>query len=155
MKNLNEKIEDWDDKAICLTRRCVLPFSRFAIFVIYFYFGALKVFSESPANPLVSALLERTLSGVSFESFIVAFGVFEMVIGLVFIIPRLERLAIFILGIHLVMTIMPLFLLPQATWQSFLVPTLEGQYIIKNILIIALAISIASQLQAFKENKRK
>ena len=153
MQNLKEKIENFDERIIYHTKYLSLPFSRFAIFLIYFWFGALKVFSSSPANPLVAALLSKTLPGVSFSSFIIALGVFEMVIGLVFIIPRLERLAIFILGIHLITTVLPLFLLSQMIWQGFLTPTLEGQYIIKNILIISLAIGIASQLQTFKENK--
>jgi len=49
--------------------------------------------------------------------------------------------------VHLSTTIMPLVLLPQFTWQSFLVPTLEGQYIIKNILLIVLALNIWSNLR--------
>jgi uncharacterized membrane protein YkgB len=36
----------------------------------------------------------------------------------------------------------PLFLLPDIAWQSFLAPTLEGQYIIKNIVVVALAATI-------------
>ena len=151
--DFNEKLEDFDQSIIHHTRLWAIPFSRFAIFLVYFWFGALKVFGESPANPLVAELLAKTLPGVSFDSFIITLGVFEMLIGLVFIIPHLERYGIFILGIHLIMTIMPLFLLPQVTWQGFLTPTLEGQYIIKNILIVALAIGILAHLRAFKEKK--
>ena len=151
MKNFNEELSEWDKSVIYHTRRWAIPFSRFAIFVVYFWFGALKVFSTSPAGPLVAALLEKTLPGVPFNSFIIALGVFEMLIGLVFVIPHLERYGIFILGIHLIMTIMPLFLLPQVTWQSFLTPTLEGQYIIKNILIVALAIGILAHLRVLKQ----
>ncbi|MDQ3244918.1 MAG: hypothetical protein M3P22_01025 [bacterium] len=119
-----------------------LPFSRFAIFIVYFWFGALKVFAESPANPLVDALLKQTLPGVTFAQFIVFFGVFEMLIGILFLLPRFTRLVMFLLLIHLTTTLMPLFVLPSATWQGFLVPTLEGQYIIKNILIISAAMGI-------------
>jgi uncharacterized membrane protein YkgB len=151
MEEFNKKLESLDEKILINTRRWVLPVSKFSIFLVYFWFGALKVFSNSPANPLVASLLESTLPGVSFESFIIAFGVFEMIIGLLFIIPRLERLAIFILSLHLITTIMPLFLLPEVTWQGFLTPTLEGQYIIKNILIVALAIGIFSHLHSYKK----
>ena len=150
MKNFNAKLEEFDQTVIYHTRRWAVPFSRFAIFVVYFWFGALKVFSVSPASPMVLALLTKTLPGVSFDSFIVAFGVFEMLIGLVFIIPHLQRLGIFVLGIHLIVTVLPLFLLPQMTWQGFLTPTLEGQYIIKNILIVALAIGILAHLRVLK-----
>ena len=153
MKSFSKKLEGWDQKIIHHTRSWAVPFSRFAIFVVYFWFGALKVFSESPANPMVAALLAKTLPGVLFDSFIIAFGIFEMLIGLVFIIPHLQRLGIFILGIHLIMTILPLFILPQMTWQSFLTPTLEGQYIIKNILIVALAIGILAHMRIHKDTR--
>src|SRR3989338_3399178 len=144
MKDLEKKLENWDEKIIIYTKHLAIPFSRFAIFVIYFWFGALKVFGESPASPLVSLLLEKTLPGTPLLSFMIVFGVFEMIIGLVFIIPHLERLGIFLLIIHLFMVILPLFVLPSITWQGFLIPTLEGQYIIKNILIVALVIGILS-----------
>lgn len=152
MENLDKKIENWDEKVIYYTKLWAIPFSRFAIFVIYFWFGTLKVFTpQSPANPLVNALLMKTLPGVSFESFIITLGAFEMIIGLVFIIPHLQRLGIILLILHLVTTVLPLFVLQDTTWQSFLTPTLEGQYIIKNILIVALAIGILSHLHPLDE----
>jgi uncharacterized membrane protein YkgB len=40
----------------------------------------------------------------------------------------------------------PLVILPNETWQKTLVPTLEGQYIIKNLVIIALALVIGAHL---------
>jgi uncharacterized membrane protein YkgB len=49
----------------------------------------------------------------------------------------------------------PLVLVPEYTWQSFLVPTLEGQYIIKNMVIIAVAIGIASLTQPLLATKKK
>jgi uncharacterized membrane protein YkgB len=122
------------------------PLARFSLFIVFFYFGFLKVIGLSPATPLVEALFQKTISFLSFDFFIKFFGLFEMLIGLTFIIPRLERLAIFLLIIHMITTFLPLFLLPQITWQKFLVPTLEGQYIIKNLVIIALALVIGAHL---------
>ena|SRR3989338_10842575 len=127
--------------------------ARFAIFVVYFWFGALKVFTESPANPLVSALLDKTLPGVPFEIFIIFFGIFEMVIGILFLIPKAEKLAILLFCVHFVMIIMPLLILPQTTWQGFLTPTLEGQYIIKNILLLSVVVSIWANLGLGRNTK--
>ncbi|MBP9715281.1 MAG: hypothetical protein KBD52_02235 [Candidatus Pacebacteria bacterium] len=151
METIKSKLEIFDEKVINFSRKWGMPFSRFAIFVVYFYFGALKVFELSPASPLVSALLAQTMSWISPEAFLIAFGLLEMLIGIVFLIPHLERLAVFALVIHLVTTVMPLFILPAMAWSSFLVPTLEGQYIIKNILLIALALGILSHLHTHKE----
>lgn len=135
-----------DSFVINFFRQVSIPFARFAIFIIYFWFGLLKVIGESPANPLVKDLLERTLPFITFEQFILLFGIFEMVIGLAFILPKFERVAITLLAIHMVTTLMPLVMLPEVAWQSSWVPTLEGQYIIKNLAIIGLAMGIAAHL---------
>jgi len=127
-------------------RKIWQPLARFSLFIVFFYFGVLKVINLSPANPLVEALFQKTIPFLTFDFFIKFFGLFEMLIGLTFLIPRLERVAIFLLIIHMITTFLPLLLLPQITWQKFLVPTLEGQYIIKNLVIIALALVIGAHL---------
>ena len=125
-------------------RKLALPVSRLAIFVVYFWFGMLKVLGLSPASPLVLALLDRTMPFISPGAFLVWFGLFEVLIGVVFLVPKLSRLAIALLVIHLITTVMPLFLLKSSLWTGMMVPTLEGQYIIQNVLLVALAIDRAS-----------
>ncbi len=127
------------------------PLSRFGLFVVFFWFGALKVLDLSPASPLVQALFEHTIPVMPFSLFIIIFGVLEMLIGVMFLLRGAERAVIPLLFFHMATTIMPLFLLQSVTWSGFLVPTLEGQYIIKNILIIAAAIGIASHLHPLKK----
>lgn len=122
-----------------------MPFSRIALFVIYVWFGALKVLGTSPANPLVSRLLEHTMPFMSFGTFIIFFGLFEVLIGTLFLVHKFDRITIPLFGIHMVTTFMPLILLPVITWQSVFVPTLEGQYIIKNIALIAIVLNIKKQ----------
>lgn len=139
-----------DFHIIALLRTYSIPLARLSLFAVFFWFGVLKTFGMSPANPLVENLLHRTLPFVTFEQFIFFFGAFEMLIGLVFLIPGFERLAIALLIPHMATTVLPLILLPEITWQGFLVPTLEGQYIIKNCVIVALAFSIAARLRPMK-----
>lgn len=117
-----------------------------ALFIVFFWFGILKVFGMSPANPLVGGLLNRTMPFIDFDRFIVFFGFFEMVIGVSCLVPKLVRISTLMLGVHMAMTLMPLVLLPEVAWVTAFVPTLEGQYIIKNLAIIAVAISIVSQM---------
>lgn len=117
-------------------------FAHFAIFTIFVWFGGLKMLGLSPASPLVSELLAETFPTLPEAGFIFWFGVFEVVIGCLFLIPRAEKVAISVLVVHMITTAGPLFLLPDIAWQSFLTPTLEGQYIIKNIVVAALAATI-------------
>jgi hypothetical protein len=44
-------------------------------------------------------------------------------------------------------TVTPLFLFPEVTWSDVLVPTLEGQYILKNIVFVAAALTIGATVR--------
>jgi len=127
-------------------------FTRISLFVIYFWFGILKLFDVSPAGPLVEELLAKTLSFIDPSLFMILFGLFEMGIGLLFLFPKINKITIGIALLHLFTTTMPLILLPNITWQKFLVPTLEGQYIIKNLLVVSALIGLET-VQSDKENK--
>lgn len=128
-----------------LIKKIVSPLSRISLFIVFFWFGILKIIGTSPANPLVQKLFEKTVPFISFEIFIILFGAYEMLIGILFLIPKRKKLALFLLVPHMIATFLPLFLLPNVTWQNFFTPTLEGQYIIKNLVIIALALNLDSR----------
>ena len=132
-------------------KRIAEPCARGALFIIFFWFGLLKVLDISPADPLVAVLLENTLPFVSFEAFRIFFGSYEMLIGLAFLVAGAERFAIALLLPHMLTTFLPLVILSDYTWQSVLVPTFTGQYIIKNLIIIALALSVAAHLHPLRE----
>jgi hypothetical protein len=119
--------------------------------VVFFWFGFLKVIGLSPASGLVQNLFEKTIPFVHFSTFIVLFGLFECSIGILFIVRGFERVVIPLLFLHMITTFIPLFLLPEETWSGFLVPTLEGQYIIKNLVLIAAAIGIAAHLHPLEK----
>jgi uncharacterized membrane protein YkgB len=140
-----------DLKVINLFKKIYIPTGRISLFIIFFWFGALKVFGTSPANPLVENLLHKTLPFISFSKFIIFFGLLEMFLGILFVIKGAEQILITLLALHMFTTTLPLIFLPQITWQGFLTPTLEGQYIIKNLAIIALAITIYSQQKTDKK----
>ena len=140
------QISEIDIKLINFFRRISMPVARFGLFVVFFWFGILKVLGLSPASGLVQALFEKTILFMSFDVFFLLFGLFECLIGILFVMRGFERVVIPLLFLHMVTTFMPLFILPEATWSAFLVPTLEGQYIIKNLVIIAAAVGIAAHL---------
>lgn len=139
-------IHKTDVELIHFFRRVSIPLARCGLFIIFFWFGLLKVIGLSPASGLVQRLFETTIPWMPFATFLILFGLFEMLIGILFLVKGAERTVIPLLLIHMMTTCGPLFLLPQETWSHFMVPTLEGQYIIKNIALIACAFGIASHL---------
>lgn len=142
-------IRNIDLEIIHFFKRISVPAARLGLFVVFFWFGILKVIGLSPASSLVQQLFEQTLTFISFDTFIILFGLFECLIGVLFLFPGFERVVIPLLFLHMLTTFLPLFVLPQVTWNGFLVPTLEGQYIIKNLVILAAAVGVAAHLHPF------
>ena len=144
---MNKKFEKFDKNVIDFFREYDSKISRGALFIIFFWFGILKPMGLSPAAELVVALLQETfLSPIPPNIFLIGFGIFEVLIAIVVIIPKLERVTFALLGIHLLTTILPLFLLPEVTWYQPFVPTLIGQYIIKNSALIALGVMLFARI---------
>ena len=143
-----------DIELINFFKRISVPVARFGLFVIFFWFGLLKVIGLSPASGLVQSLFEQTINFISFNHFLILFGFFECLIGIFFLIRGLERVVLPMLLVQMLATFLPLFTLPEMTWSGFMVPTLEGQYIIKNLVIIAAAIAIAAHLHPMHKPKQ-
>ncbi|PIR69264.1 MAG: hypothetical protein COU47_04185 [Candidatus Niyogibacteria bacterium CG10_big_fil_rev_8_21_14_0_10_46_36] len=151
--SFSKTLSRYDGAFVRFCKREYVHLLRIALFLVYFWFGFLKAIDLSPAHPLVQSLFERTIHFMPYDMFYVLFAIFEMVIGILFLMPKLERVALTLLALHLVTTVLPLFLLPETTWQGLFIPTLEGQYIIKNVLIIAAAIALAATLSPARKTK--
>lgn len=146
------KLEAYDLQFISFLRRHYLVLARVALFVVFFWFGALKLLGISPASPLAEALTSRTVGIQYFPELFFALSLIECVIGILFLIPRAIRIVLPLLLIHMAVVCSPLFLVPDLIWSAPLVPSLEGQYIIKNTIIVALAIAIAAATPPLKKH---
>lgn len=143
-----------DLRVIEFFRRSFVPFARFALFVVFFYFGILKLLQLSPASPLAQALTAQTVGLQYFDVLFTVLSIVECAIGVLFLIPKATRIVIPLLLIHMGVVSAPLVLVPADVWTGFLIPTLEGQYIIKNVVIVAVAIGIAAQTQPIAHKKK-
>jgi uncharacterized membrane protein YkgB len=133
-----------DLKLIEFFKRSFIPVARFSVFLIFFWFGLIKLLGLSPAGPLAEALTAKTVGMQYFDVLFYVLAAIECVIGLLFLFPKATRIVIPLLLMHMVLVCSPLVLVPELTWQQFGVPTLEGQYIIKNAVVVAIAIGIAA-----------
>lgn len=147
-----QKLEAADLQIISFLRTHYVLIARIAIFIVFFWFGALKLLGLSPAGPLAEALTERTIGLEYFDVLYVFLSVIECLIGILFLFPRAIRIVFPLLLVHMVVVCSPLLLVPDLVWTSWFVPTLEGQYIIKNIIIVALAISLAAATKPLKRS---
>lgn len=134
-----------DQRIIELAGRWFEPAARIAIFIIYFWFGILKAVNLSPATPLASALTARTIGMQYFSASFHALAVYECIVGILILIPAMTRVTFVLIIIHMGIVSSPLVIVANVAWTHPMVPTLEGQYIIKDLAIIALAIGLLAQ----------
>ncbi len=116
---------------------------RIPIFIIFFWFGFLKIIDLSPAQQLVKDTV-YWMPFLSAESWTYVIGVWEVLIAICFLFKRTTLIAMVLLFLQMSGTFLPLLILPEITFQNSnpFLPTLEGQYIIKNIIIITAALMI-------------
>jgi uncharacterized membrane protein YkgB len=139
-----------DHRLVGLMGKIGLPFLRIGIGVVFIWFGLLKVLGISPAAGLLSA----TVYWWTPEFVVPALGWWEVAIGVTFLIPPLTRIAILLLAVQMPGTFLPLVLLPEVCFT--VAPfglTLEGQYIVKNLVIIGAALVIGSTVEVKRQEK--
>jgi uncharacterized membrane protein YphA (DoxX/SURF4 family) len=123
---------------------------RVSVGVVFLWFGALKFFpAASPAEDLAARTIETLTFGLIQPSLsLPVLAAWEVAIGLGLISGLFMRVTILLLLAQMLGTVTPLFLFPAETWTTFPVaPTLEGQYIIKNLVLVSAALVIGSQVR--------
>lgn len=114
---------------------------RLALALVFVWFGLPKLVPGlSPAEDLVRA----TVPCCDPAWFVPALGGVEAFIGVCLLLPRLRGLGLFLLAGHMLGTALPLFTLPDVMWKDFPVATLEGQYVLKNVVLVAGTLALAS-----------
>ena len=116
---------------------------RIPIFIIFFWFGLLKILDMSPAQQFVQDTV-YLMPFLSAENWTYVIGLWEILIALCFLFKKTTIIAMILLFVQMSGTFLPLIILPEVTFQDSnpFLPTLEGQYIIKNIIIITAALVI-------------
>lgn len=132
-------------------RKIGIPALRISFAIIFIWFGLLKPLGLSPAE----GLLKQTVTWLPFGSpnaWLHIIGYWEVVIGVFFLFKKTSRIAIALLFLQMAGTFMPLVFLPSVTYQNGnpFTLTLEGQYIIKNLLIISGALIIGGDFYRSK-----
>lgn len=146
-------LTSFDQSFIAFARRHYQWIARVSLAVIFFYFGFLKIVGLSPADDLALGFASKMgMGSYAMELFYVLAGV-ECVIGILILVPKLTRIAIAIMALHMILVSSPLLLYPEAVWVRPLVPNLEGQYIIKNAALVALALGLVASTAPIRSNK--
>ncbi len=130
-----------------------IKYLRISLGIIFFWFGFLKFFHGVSSAEVIAT---KTITVITFgliqpSGSIIILATWETVIGLGLLFNIFLRETLFLLFLQMVGTITPLFLFPAETFKMFpFVPTLEGQYIIKNLILISAGLAIGATVRGGK-----
>jgi uncharacterized membrane protein YkgB len=121
---------------------------RVGLGIVFFWFGALKLVPGlSPAEELV----RNTTYFVNPDWFIPVLALWEMAIGVGLMVGKFMRLTLLLLFLQMPGTALPLVVLPEAVWTQFPYGlTMEGQYIIKNLVLIGAGLVLGGTVRGGK-----
>jgi uncharacterized membrane protein YkgB len=123
---------------------------RYSLGVVFLWFGVLKFFPGlSPAQSLAGDTIARlSFNLLSPAAAVLLLAVWECLIGIGLLTGYRLRGTLFLLWLQMLGTITPLFLFPELCFTVVpFAPTLEGQYIIKNLVLIAAGIVIGATVR--------
>lgn len=126
---------------------------RLSLGAVFLAFGILKLFpGVSPAEDLVKTTTHILTFGLVPGSLALAgVAVLECVIGLCLLSGRALRPAVYLLGIQLVGILSPIVLLTSRMFDGpHHAPTLEGQYVLKDLILVAATLVLAATLRGGK-----
>ena len=123
---------------------------RIGLGIVFLWFGVLKFFpGASPAEALAARTIEVLSGGLVGPSVsLPALAIWESLIGLGLLTGRYLRATLFLLALQMLGTLTPLLFFPEETFSIFpFAPTLEGQYIIKNVVLIGAAMVVGATVR--------
>ncbi len=142
-KKIDQSVTRW-------MARTGLIFLRVGLGVIFFWFGVLKFFPGlSPAENLV----RNTVYFFDPDIFITVLATWEALIGFGLITGKFMRLTLLLLFLQMPGTALPLLILPDVVWNVFPYGlTIEGQYIVKNLVLIGAGLVLGGTVRGGRLN---
>lgn len=118
---------------------------RISLGVVFIWFGLLKFFPGlSPAEGLV----RNTIYFIDPDLFLPVLALWETVIGIGLIWGKYMRLTLLLLFLQMPGTALPIIILPEVVWTHFPYGlTLEGQYIVKNLVLIGAGLVLGATVR--------
>ena len=145
MERIKTLYNDVDENIVDWMARYGIVLLRISTGLVFFWFGFLKFFPDlSPAEGLATSTIDLLTFGlIPANVSIIILAAWEVLIGLGLIFGKFLRTTLFLLFLQMLGTITPLFLFTGEVFTKIpYAPTLEGQYIIKNIVLISAGIVI-------------
>lgn len=150
VEDLKENLESADRGVTRWMARYGPVLLRLSLGIVFLWFGALKFFPEmSPAQELATRTITVLTGGwVTSGIALPVLAAWECIIGMGLLVGRGLRVVLLLLYLQLLGTLTPIVLFPGEVFMRIpYAPTLEGQYIIKNLVLISAGIVIGATVR--------
>ena len=150
MEKLDNFYRNADERITSLMKHYGILFLRISVGIVFLWFGILKFFpGVSPAQEIANITIERLTFGfIQANVALVILAVWETLIGIGLISGVFLRFTLFLLFTQMLGTMTPLCLFPAETFTIFpYAPTFEGQYIIKNLVLISAGLVVGTTVR--------
>ncbi len=127
-----------------------VTFTRVGLGLVFLWFGVIKLVPQwSPAADLAARTMERLTFGIVDPTVgLRLLAVWESAIGIGLLTGRFLRFTLLLLFLQMPGTMLPLVFFPSETFVAFPhSPTIEGQYIIKNLVLVGAALVIGATVR--------
>lgn len=127
-----------------------LDILRVCLGVVFIWFGILKFFPGMSSAEAIAGktILKLTFGQVPPKISLPILACWECAIGLGLLSKRKLSYTLLLLYFQMIGTMLPLFFFPNETFTtSIFIPTLLGQYIIKNLVLLSSAVVIGATVQ--------
>src|SRR6058998_1867176 len=142
---LRRPIDTIDGAVTSFLERYGITALRIALGVVFIWFGTLKVIGRSPVEDLV----KDTIYFLPQDTFFIVIGVWEIIIGIGLLVPVALRLTLALFWLQMAGTFLSLIILPGRAFQDGnpLLLAVTGEFIIKNLVLIAAGLVIGSTVR--------
>jgi uncharacterized membrane protein YphA (DoxX/SURF4 family) len=150
MERINEIFDRVDTRITTWMARYGLVFLRISVGIVFLWFGFIKFFPGlSPAQDLATRTIEiLSLGLLPARTALLILAAWETIIGVGLLFGLFMRATLLLLFLQMLGTLTPIFLFPNEVFTQIpYAPTLEGQYIIKNMVLISAGLVLGATVR--------
>ncbi|MDX1681995.1 MAG: hypothetical protein R3336_02635 [Phycisphaeraceae bacterium] len=141
---MHPKLDDWDRRITWWMERWGHPLHRYSLALIFIWFGSLKLLGFKSATSVIAKTVYLGDPAVT----VPVLGGWELLIGITLAYHRWVRVALPLLGLRLIGTALAMALQPEVCFgENWLAPTIQGQYLIKDLLLFSAAMVIGGTVR--------
>ncbi|MGI8520187.1 MAG: DoxX family membrane protein [Actinomycetota bacterium] len=147
------RLEKIDTRILALLERFAPPLLRLSLGIVFVWFGILKITGQTPVGEMVA----DTVFWLNPDWFVPLLGVFETLVGVGLLLGRGLRLVLALFVLQMMGTFLVLVVQPDVAFQDGnpLMLTTEGEFVVKNLVLLSAGLMIGSRLRALSSWTRE